>query len=60
MSYYTTFSPQIIQENWLTYCSMEKKYLRDKLGVQFLDFLCPNIPYFLWTEYIGKIQFYLI
>ena len=32
-SHYPIFSPQIKQENWLTYCSMKiQNYLCDKLG----------------------------
>ena len=47
------FSPQIMQEDWLTYCSMKmQNYLCDKLWFWFLDFLCPNISYFLWTVYM--------
>ena len=39
------FSPQIKQENWLTYCSMEiQNYLCDKLGIKFLDFFMSQYP----------------
>ena len=52
-SHYSIFSPQIMQENWLTYCSMKRQnYSRDKLGVYFQIVLCPNIPYFLWIVYM--------
>ena len=44
-SHYPIFSPQIKQENWLTYCSMRiQNYLCDKLGIQFLDFFMSQYP----------------
>ena len=50
MSHYPIFSPQITQENWLTYCRMEIQNATN-IEFSFLDFLCPNMPYFLWTLY---------
>ena len=44
-SHYPIFSPQIKQENWLTYCSMKiQNYLCDKLGFLFLDFFMSQYP----------------
>ena len=44
-SHYPIFSPQIKQENWLTYCSMKiQNYLCDKLGSKFLDFFMSQYP----------------
>ena len=49
-SHYPIFSPQIMQENWLTYCRMEIQNATN-IEFSFWDFLCPKIPYFLWTVY---------
>ena len=44
-SHYAIFSPQIKQENWLTYCSMKiQNCLCDKLGIQFLNFFMSQYP----------------
>ena len=44
-SHYPIFSPQIKQENWLTYCSMKiQNYLCVNLGIKFLGFFMSQYP----------------
>ena len=44
-SHYKFFSPQIMQESWLTYCYIQRQnYFCDKLGFEFLDFFMSQYP----------------
>ena len=44
-SHYPIFSPQIKQENWLTYCSVKiQNHLCDKVGFYFLYFFMSQYP----------------